>query len=64
MTVEGEFDDISGHGQTAAAHALCQRVPDDRRRHHQQAGVGHFGMFAGPHWFNEVAPRVRDFVRT
>jgi poly(3-hydroxybutyrate) depolymerase len=63
MTVEGEFDDISGHGQTLAAHELCRSIPDGRRCHHEQAGVGHFGMFAGPRWFDEVAPRVREFIR-
>jgi poly(3-hydroxybutyrate) depolymerase len=63
MTVEGEFDDISGHGQTLAAHELCRSIPNGRRCHHEQAGVGHFGMFAGPRWFDEVAPRVREFIR-
>jgi poly(3-hydroxybutyrate) depolymerase len=63
MTVEGEFDDVSGPGQTRAAHALCRRIAARRRRHYEQAGVGHFGIFTGPSWFKSVAARVRAFIR-
>lgn len=63
MTVEGEFDDISGRGQTYAAHELCRSIAPDRRRHHLQRGVGHFGMYAGDSWFTKVLPQVTDFMQ-
>jgi poly(3-hydroxybutyrate) depolymerase len=62
LTVEGERDDICGPGQTMAAHELCPRVPAYRRRHHLQAGVGHFGVFSGRRWEGQVAPVVRGFI--
>lgn len=63
MTIEGEFDDISGRGQTFAAHELCRSIPSDKRRHHLQRGVGHFGMYAGRSWFTKVLPHVREFIQ-
>jgi len=63
MTVEGEFDDISGRGQTYAAHDLCRSVSPHKRRHHMQRGIGHFGMYAGKSWFTKVLPPVRDFIQ-
>lgn len=63
MTVEGEKDDISGVGQTRAAHALCTGIPRDRRRHRLQRGVGHFGIFNGRRWREEIYPELRDFIR-
>ena len=63
MTVEGERDDISGVGQTEAAHRLCRNVPADRRRHRLQAGVGHYGIFNGRRWRREILPDVADFIR-
>jgi poly(3-hydroxybutyrate) depolymerase len=63
MTVEGEFDDISGIGQTAAAHELCSSLPPDRRKHHLQKSVGHFGIFNGRRWRNEVKPAIGAFIR-
>ncbi len=63
MTVEGEHDDVSAPGQTRIAHALCRNIPDDRRLHHVQPGVGHFGTFHGPAWRNEVMPRIAAFIR-
>ena len=62
LTVEGELDDICGPGQTMAAHDLCPRIPPYRRRHHLQAGVGHFGVFSGRRWDSQVAPVVRGFI--
>jgi poly(3-hydroxybutyrate) depolymerase len=62
MTVEGELDDISGPGQTFAAHTLCANIPNDRREHLVQRGVGHFGIFNGRRWRTEVAPRVIEFI--
>lgn len=63
MTMEGEYDDISGSGQTRAAQALCRAIPNHKRRHVLQAGIGHFGMYAGRSWFDCVLPQVRDFIR-
>ena len=63
MTVEGENDDISGIGQTQAAHALCPNVPDKRKVDYIQPGVGHYGVFNGTRWRTEIQPRVRDFIR-
>jgi poly(3-hydroxybutyrate) depolymerase len=63
MTVEGEYDDVSAPGQTRAAQELCCNIPDHRRRHHLQPGVGHFGMFHGRIWRTEIMPRVRAFIK-
>jgi len=62
LTVEGERDDICGPGQTMAAHDLCRALPPYRRRHHLQAGAGHFGVFSGRRWREQVHPVVRAFV--
>jgi poly(3-hydroxybutyrate) depolymerase len=62
MTVEGENDDISGLGQTEATHALCSSIPDDRRVHYVQKGVGHYGVFNGSRFKSEIVPRVSDFM--
>ena len=63
MTVEGEFDDVSGPGQTRVAHTLCRNVPRARRAHYLQPGVGHFGTFHGALWRREVLPRLDGFIR-
>jgi poly(3-hydroxybutyrate) depolymerase len=63
MTIEGELDDISGPGQTVAAHDLCPTIPPEKRLHHLQKGVGHFGIFNGRRWRSEILPRVREFIR-
>jgi poly(3-hydroxybutyrate) depolymerase len=62
MTVEGEKDDISGLGQTEATHALCSAIPDDRRVHYVQQGVGHYGVFNGARFKSEIVPRISDFM--
>jgi poly(3-hydroxybutyrate) depolymerase len=62
LTVEGENDDISGLGQTEAAHALCPNIPPERKSHWMQPGVGHYGVFNGSRFRSEIAPRVSDFV--
>jgi poly(3-hydroxybutyrate) depolymerase len=62
LTVEGERDDICGIGQTAAAQDLCSKIPLSRRRHHLQAGVGHYGVFSGRRWEREVYPVVRNAI--
>src|SRR5450432_1830244 len=62
MTVEGENDDISGLGQTEATHAICSAIPDDRRVHYVQKGVGHYGVFNGSRFKSEIVPRISDFM--
>jgi len=62
MTVEGEKDDISGLGQTEATHALCISIPDHRRVHYVQKGVGHYGVFNGSRFRSEIVPRIADFM--
>ena len=64
MTVEGERDDICAPGQTVAAHALCRNLPADKHSHHLQLNVGHYGVFHGRRWQNEIYPSVRTFIRT
>ncbi len=63
MTVEGELDDISGSGQTAAAHDLCTGIPQAEREHFEAKGAGHYGIFSGRRWRDLVYPKVRDFIR-
>ncbi len=62
LTIEGEHDDISGVGQTEAAHKLCVNIPADRKAHWLQPGVGHYGVFNGSRFRAEIAPRIADFV--
>jgi len=62
LTIEGELDDISGNGQTEAAHALCLNIPRERRQHYVARGAGHYGIFSGRRWREGVFPRVRDFI--
>ena len=64
FTVEGGLDDICGVGQTLAAQDLCPRIPDGKRGHHVQAGVGHYGVFSGSAWEGQISPMVRDFILT
>jgi len=61
MTVEGEKDDITGLGQTEAAHKLV-KTPEKMRQHYVQQGVGHYGVFNGSRWRNIIAPKVKDFI--
>jgi poly(3-hydroxybutyrate) depolymerase len=63
MTVEGERDDISGVGQTAAAHDLCTRIPEARKQHYLQLGVGHYGVFNGGRFRKETAPKIVSFIK-
>jgi poly(3-hydroxybutyrate) depolymerase len=62
LTIEGELDDISGAGQTRAAHALCTGIPADRRFHYDAIGAGHYGIFSGRRWREMVYPKVREFI--
>ena len=61
MTIEGELDDISGLGQTAAAHDLCTGIPKTKQRHVTVEGAGHYGIFSGRRWREKVYPQVREF---
>ncbi|KMO40953.1 poly(3-hydroxybutyrate) depolymerase [Methylobacterium tarhaniae] len=63
MTVEGERDDICAVGQTMAAHDLCTGLKPFRKRHHLQAGVGHYGVFSGRKWESQTYPLVRNFIQ-
>jgi poly(3-hydroxybutyrate) depolymerase len=62
LTVEGEKDDISGVGQTEAAHRLCTGIPAERHAHYLQLGVGHYGVFNGSRFRTEIVPRITDFI--
>ncbi len=63
LTIEGEKDDITGLGQTEAAHRLVPNLPEALRAHHTQAKVGHYGVFNGSRWRGEIQPRIRAFIR-
>jgi poly(3-hydroxybutyrate) depolymerase len=62
FTVEGELDDISGSGQTEAAHGLCSGVPKARQKHLEVKGAGHYGIFSGRRWRDIVYPQVKAFI--
>jgi poly(3-hydroxybutyrate) depolymerase len=62
LTIEGELDDISGAGQTRAAHGLCTGIPTSRQFHYDVEGAGHYGIFSGRRWRDIVYPQVRDFI--
>lgn len=64
LTIEGEMDDISGSGQTRAAHKLCKGIEESRREHYEVSGAGHYGIFSGSRWRNKVYPRIQQFIRT
>ncbi|MBI3505257.1 MAG: polyhydroxyalkanoate depolymerase [Proteobacteria bacterium] len=62
FTVEGERDDICAIGQTVAAHDLCASLRPYRKKHYMQAGVGHYGVFAGKRWAGQIYPLVRNSI--
>ncbi len=62
LTVEGELDDISGAGQTRAAHAMCTGIPKAHQFHYDVEGAGHYGIFSGRRWREMVYPVLRDFI--
>jgi poly(3-hydroxybutyrate) depolymerase len=62
LTVEGERDDICAVGQTVAAHDLCSKLRPYLKRHHMQAGVGHFGVFSGKRWENQIYPLLKNVI--
>jgi poly(3-hydroxybutyrate) depolymerase len=63
FTIEGELDDISGSGQTEAAHALCKGIPKTRRQHFEAPQCGHYGIFSGRRWREVIYPKIYDFTR-
>ena len=64
LTVEGELDDISGAGQTQAAHDLCSGIPTNRQQDLVVPQAGHYGIFSGRRWREQVAPRISEFIRS
>ncbi|MGR6432708.1 polyhydroxyalkanoate depolymerase [Rhizobium sp. PAMB 3174] len=64
LTVEGQNDDISGVGQTEAAHFICPGIPNEKRMHYVQADVGHYGVFNGSRFRRDIVPMIVDFART
>ncbi len=62
LTIEGERDDIAGQGQTFAAHALCSSLPKAKKKHLLAKGAGHYGLFSGRRWREEIYPVMRDFI--
>ncbi|MEM6712170.1 MAG: polyhydroxyalkanoate depolymerase [Pseudomonadota bacterium] len=62
LTIEGEKDDITGRGQTKAAHGLCSNLPEDMKAHYEQPRVGHYGVFNGSRFRSEIQPRMTDFM--
>ena len=63
LTVEGELDDISGSGQTKAAHDLCSNIPANQHHHMEAQGAGHYGIFSGRRWRDVVYPEVKAFIK-
>jgi poly(3-hydroxybutyrate) depolymerase len=63
FTIEGELDDISGPGQTRAAHKLCSGIPESKKQDFKVPGAGHYGIFSGRRWRNVVAPRITQFIQ-
>ena len=62
LTVEGERDDICAVGQTVAAHDMCSKLRPYLKRHHMQAGVGHYGVFSGKRWENQIDPILKNVI--
>lgn len=62
LTIEGELDDISGVGQTSAAHGMCSSIDEANKQHFEAKGAGHYGIFSGRRWRDMVYPEVRAFI--
>ncbi|MEO8856046.1 MAG: polyhydroxyalkanoate depolymerase [Burkholderiaceae bacterium] len=62
FSIEGELDDISGSGQTEAVHAICSGVPGPMHKHMEVKGAGHYGIFSGRRWREQVYPQIREFI--
>ena len=63
FTIEGELDDISGAGQTQAAHDLCTGIPEDKHQHFTAPKCGHYGIFSGRRWREIICPMIGEFIR-
>lgn len=63
FTIEGELDDISGVGQTRAAHKLCSSIPEDRKQHFEAPECGHYGIFSGRRWREMIYPKITEFIK-
>jgi poly(3-hydroxybutyrate) depolymerase len=63
LTIEGELDDISGSGQTRAAHNLCTGIEKQDKGHYEVTGAGHYGIFAGRRWRDKVYPKIKTFIQ-
>jgi poly(3-hydroxybutyrate) depolymerase len=63
LTIEGELDDISGLGQTRAAHELCAHIPKTMKQHFTAPKCGHYGIFSGRRWRDVIAPKISEFIR-
>jgi len=63
LTIEGELDDISGLGQTRAAHELCAHIPKEMKQHFTAPKCGHYGIFSGRRWRDVIAPKIGEFIR-
>lgn len=64
FTIEGELDDISGQGQTRAAHELCSGLPSELRKHYTARNCGHYGIFSGRRWRELICPKISTFIRS
>ncbi len=62
LTVEGQLDDISGSGQTRAAHDLCSGISAEKHVHFEAEGAGHYGIFSGRRWREKVYPQLKAFI--
>ncbi|MCQ9616904.1 polyhydroxyalkanoate depolymerase [Paenalcaligenes niemegkensis] len=62
FTIEGELDDISGAGQTRAAQKLCSGLDPERKTHYTALGSGHYGIFSGRRWRNQIYPKIKTFI--
>jgi poly(3-hydroxybutyrate) depolymerase len=62
FTIEGELDDISGSGQTQAAHDLCTAIPEAKQQHFTAPNVGHYGIFSGRKYREMIYPKIRQFI--
>jgi poly(3-hydroxybutyrate) depolymerase len=63
FTIEGELEDISGSGQTQAAHGLCSSIPKSKKQHFTAPQCGHYGIFSGRRWRDVIYPKIHDFIR-
>ncbi|MBV8665551.1 MAG: polyhydroxyalkanoate depolymerase [Burkholderiaceae bacterium] len=63
FTIEGELDDISGPGQTQAAHGLCSAIPKNKKQHFTAPKCGHYGIFSGHRWRDIISPKITEFIQ-